>query len=466
MVKSRPSYPVTRLDYSLPPELIAQQPLAERSASRMLHVQAGGADTEVGQASSLPEQNHRQDACATSTGRITDRMFAELPELLPAGCLIVLNDSRVIPARLYGERAVSPLGQGGGRVEVLFHRWLGEGVCEAVVGSGASQPAGEKVLLPAGWRCELLDPKCADSTRVRYLTPRGRPAELAELLGYLERYGLPPLPPYIKRGGLAPVLQAPVAADSRGARGEISRGGRPQRLPATQDDPQAATPAATRDIPVTPDADRQRYQTVYAQQPGSVAAPTAGLHFDEAMLARLRADGHEFAQVTLHVGLGTFAPLRVTDLRDHEMHEEAYSVTPRACEAYLRARETGRPVLAVGTTSLRVLHTLLGRAAVPGRLTGGQPSLAAERAAGRDARAPEALTGLTRAFIYPGQGTQACDLLLTNFHLPRSTLLALLYSFGGEELLKRAYAHAIAQRYRFFSYGDCMLIDRRLSGLW
>lgn len=362
---ARPSYPIARLDYELPPELIAQQPLAQRSASRLLLVDA-------------------------LNGTISDHAFTELPALIPAHTVLVLNNSKVIPARLWGKRPLNALGQGGGRVEVLFHRWLEDGVCEAVVGSGASQPAGEQVELAEGWLCELLEPKALDGIRVRFLNHAGEVASLAELLAFLGRHGQTPLPPYIKR-------QTDLAPDQ-----------------------------AT--------LDQRRYQTVFASQAGSVAAPTAGLHFDEATLVALAEHGARRLEVTLHVGLGTFAPVRVDDLRDHVMHNEPYSVEAATLAEYQRAHAADEPILAVGTTSLRVLHTLR------------QPGSTA--------------AGLTDAFIYPGQGTDACNLLLTNFHLPRSTLLALVYAFGGEDLLRRAYAHAAAARYRFFSYGDCMLIRR------
>jgi S-adenosylmethionine:tRNA ribosyltransferase-isomerase len=253
---------------------------------------------------------------------------------------------------------------------------------------------------------------------VRYIDAFGQPASFAALMSYLDEHGLPPTPPYLKR-----------------------------ELEAEGSDAQLG-------------ADRERYQTVYAQQDGSVAAPTAGLHFDREMLERLTRGGHELRQVTLHVGLGTFAPVRVADLAEHQMHAEAYSVKSELQRDYLNAKHAGSPVLAVGTTSLRVLHT---------QVNGVQQDGAAVRErqenAGRDARATDlsaaGISGMTEAFIYPGHGTDACDLLLTNFHLPRSTLLALVYAFGGEELLRKAYQHAIAERYRFYSYGDCMLIDRR-----
>jgi len=208
-------------------------------------------------------------------------------------------------------------------VEVLYLRYIADGVCEAVVGSNAKLAAGESIALPGGWRCELLEGKSLDGVRVRYLNGCAAPATLSELLAYLEAHGEPPLPPYIKRD-----------------------------VPRETDKYDAID-------------DKQRYQTVYARHEGSAAAPTAGLHFDEAMLERLRAGGHALARVTLHVGLGTFAPVRAQDLRDHVMHEEAYSVEAEAVSAYASALQTRQSVLAIGTTSLRVLHTIVGGASVP-----------------------------------------------------------------------------------------------------
>ncbi|MCC7478107.1 S-adenosylmethionine:tRNA ribosyltransferase-isomerase [bacterium] len=406
---SRPSYPASRLEYALPPELIAQQPLAQRTDSRLLHLAAGA---------------------------LHDRQFRELPALLPESTLIVLNDSRVLPARLLGRRA------SGGVVEVLFLRWLGEdglgrddesGLCEALVGSNAKLGAGELIELPNGWSAELLEPKSLGGTRVRYRYPGGHPAELPILLGYLRANGSMPLPPYIKRDAVGAHGSAP------GAEVEEDRAHIPAPLR------EAGGPTQGRPL----QDDKERYQTVYADaaKEGSSAAPTAGLHFDQAMLARLEAEGHRIARVTLHVGLGTFQPLKVEDLAEHEMHEEAFSVQTEVAREYLQALDSGRPVLAVGTTSLRVLHTILG-------LSREYPDFRASL------EEPGTCSGMTRAFIYPGQDTDAATHLLTNFHLPKSTLLALVYSFGGEELLRAAYAHAIEQRYRFFSYGDCMLISR------
>jgi S-adenosylmethionine:tRNA ribosyltransferase-isomerase len=357
-MSGRPSYPVSRLDYDLPPELIAQHPAAERSGSRLLHVDV-------------------------QAGKWHDRMFTDLPQLLPEQTLIYLNDSKVIPARIHGSRP------SGGAVELLYLEHEGAGVVRAVVGSNAKLAAGEVVHLPGGWGGELLEPKALDGIRVQLWGETGKAPADTELLEWLNSHGEVPLPPYIH---------------------------------ARHAD------------------DRERYQTVYAHNTGSVAAPTAGLHFDEAMLARLRGDGHELRQLTLHVGVGTFAPLRVDDLKDHMMHEEPYRVTAGVAEEYFEAHGSGRPTLAVGTTSLRILHTLQGS------LCGEAPALP--------------MQGRTAAFIYPGHGTEAARLLLTNFHLPRSTLLALVYAFGGEDLMREVYAHAVRDRYRFFSYGDCMLIDR------
>ena len=350
----RPSYPASRLDYELPPELIAQQPARERSGSRMLHVDL-------------------------QAGTWHDRMFNDLPELLPERTLIYLNDSQVIPARIHGKRIT------GGAVEILYLETLGNGVIRALVGSNAVLREGEQIVLKDQVTATLLDSKSLEGTRV-LIQEDGEPLNDEEIEDVLAFQGELPLPPYIHRDNSGEGL-----------------------------------------------SDRQRYQTIYAARRGSVAAPTAGLHFTDEMLERLRKDGHATRMLTLHVGLGTFAPMRVDDLKDHEMHEEPYSVQPHIAQQYLEANTSGQPVLAVGTTSLRILHTLRN---------GGAPN------------------GRTSAFIYPGHGTDAARLLLTNFHLPRSTLLALVYAFGGEELMRDVYAHAVRERYRFFSYGDCMLIDR------
>ncbi len=367
-MSSRPSYPAERLDFALPPELIAQHPTERRRDSRLLHIDV-------------------------ASGRISDRSFSDLPELLPQSCLIIMNDSRVIPARLFGNRL------SGGRVEVMYHSSEAAGRFRVLMKSRARLAAGEVINLPDGWTCQLLEPKQLDGSLVLIRDATGAVASTGGMHAFLEQQGVMPLPPYIHR-------------------------------------------SAGEDLQHSPQ-DRERYQTVYAARAGSVAAPTAGLHFDNDMLDQLRHAGHDLEYLTLHVGMGTFAPLRVSDLADHEMHSEDYSVSAGLLDSLASAREAARPVMAVGTTSLRVLHTLLQ-----------------ENPAGH---AGESLHASTRAFIYPGQPTAAAELLLTNFHLPRSSLLALVYSFGGEELMRAAYIHAVEQQYRFFSYGDCMLIDRRNS---
>ena len=361
-----PSYPASRLDYELPLDLIAQQPAPLRRDARLLHVDVAG-------------------------GKFTDRSFSDLPALLPADTHIIMNNSRVIPARLCGTRS------SGGRVEILYHSSEDDGQSRVLMKSRARLAAGETLLLPDNWSCTLCEAKRLDGSLVRICTAAGKTATPAELHDFLGRHGVMPLPPYIRRD------QSDKTEPSR---------------------------------------DRERYQTVYAQDSGSVAAPTAGLHFDNEMLAQLRGGGHTLDFVTLHVGLGTFSPLRVDDLAQHSMHSEDFSVSAQLLRDYTASRSSGRTIMAVGTTSVRVLHTIIES---------------------RLAAAPDdtALHGSTRAFIYPGRPTVACDLLLTNFHLPRSSLLALVYSFGGEDLMQAVYNHAVRERYRFFSYGDCMLIDKR-----
>ncbi|MGQ9686872.1 MAG: tRNA preQ1(34) S-adenosylmethionine ribosyltransferase-isomerase QueA [Thiobacillaceae bacterium] len=339
---------IDAFDYDLPEALIARYPLPQRGASRLMHVDA------------------TQDT-------ITDRMFADLPGFTRPGDLVVFNDSRVIKARLRGEKA------SGGRVEVLVERITGEH--EALVHLRASKKprTGSWLNLAGAIQAEVM----------------GRDGELFQLrfdpahsvLEWLELYGEVPLPPYLER------------------------------------------PAEAEDV--------HRYQTVYACAPGSVAAPTAGLHFDAAMLERLRAAGVQTARVTLHVGAGTFQPVRVEDIGAHRMHSERYEVQESTVQAVQATRKRGGRVLAVGTTSLRALEA----AAVGGELQAG--------------------SGETDLFITPGYRFRVVDRLLTNFHLPRSTLLMLVYAFGGMELMRQAYAHAIEARYRFFSYGDAMLIERK-----
>jgi S-adenosylmethionine:tRNA ribosyltransferase-isomerase len=332
-------------DYELPPELIAQHPAATRSESRLLHV--------------------------ARDGTLADRRFPDLVELLAAGDVLVVNDTRVIKARLHGRKA------SGGAVEVLVERVLDRHRALAQVRASKAPKPGGRIAFGDGVEAEVL----------------GRQGEFYELLfadevlDILARRGEVPLPPYITHAG---------AAD-----------------------------------------DESRYQTVLARAPGAVAAPTAGLHFDEALLASIRAKGVVIAFVTLHVGAGTFQPVRVDDVSRHVMHAEWYSVPQATVDAIAATRKKNGRVVAVGTTALRALE-----------------SAAASREEGLLAGAAE-----TRLFVVPGYRFRVVDRLVTNFHLPRSTLLMLVSAFAGADTIRHAYAHAISRRYRFFSYGDAMLLE-------
>jgi S-adenosylmethionine:tRNA ribosyltransferase-isomerase len=337
-------------DYPLPPELIAQFPAPVRSASRLLHVRGN---------------------------TLQDRQFAELPQLLAPNDLLVLNDTRVIKARLTGTKA------SGGRIEVLIERVLDENTALAQVRASHSPVAGSTLNLGHGIEAKV-EGRDGEFFRLRFGS--GRP--LAEII---EQEGEIPLPPYITHH-----------ADA---------------------------------------ADEERYQTVYARAPGAVAAPTAGLHFDNAMLDSLQTAGIRHAFVTLHVGAGTFQPVRSENIAAHRMHSERYYIPEATVEAIGVTRAAGGRVVCVGTTSLRALEA---SAAATGTPVAG----AAE----------------TALFITPGFRFRAADLLLTNFHLPKSTLLMLVSAFAGMHNMRMAYAHAIERRYRFFSYGDCMLIERMGPG--
>lgn len=331
-------------DYALPTELIAQTPLPQRSASRLL-VMAGG--------------------CRT------DSNFVDLPQWLRADDLLVMNDSRVLHARLLGHK------ESGGQVEILIERLLDH--CTVVAQLRASKPpqAGSRLRLEDALDVEVLGRE-GGFYRLRF---SGDAADL------IERHGRLPLPPYVARAVEAP--------------------------------------------------DEERYQTVYAREKGSVAAPTAGLHFDQDLLGKLRQKGVDIAYVTLHVGAGTFQPVRESELARHRMHTESYVLPQATADAIAAARARGGRIVAVGTTSLRVLES----AALEGNLKVG--------------------AGETALFVTPGFAFRVVDLLITNFHLPKSTLLMLASAFGGLEELRAAYQHAIAARYRFFSYGDAMLLHRR-----
>jgi len=328
---------LAEFDYALPAELIAQHPAPERTSSRLLHLDA-------------------------ASGRIEDLAFADLPGLVGKRDTVVLNDTRVIKARLAGRKA------SGGKIELFVERIRGAREALALIRSSHAPRTGNELVVGDGARVTVLGRE-DDLYRVRF-------AE--DLLPVLERCGAVPLPPYIRH--------APDAADA------------------------------------------ERYQTVYAERPGAVAAPTAGLHFDRALLRRIATRGARVTHVTLHVGAGTFQPVRVEQVEAHRMHKEHYDVPHSTLHAI-----AGRRVLAVGTTTLRALES----AALSG-----------------------APAGETDLFVYPGFAFRVVDRLLTNFHLPRSSLLMLVAAFAGLENVRRAYAHAIAQRYRFFSYGDAMLIER------
>ena len=332
--------------YALPPELIAQAPLPRRSASRLLSVPPGD----------LPFE---------------DLQVTDLPDLLRAGDLLVFNDTRVIPARLHGQKAT------GGRVEIMVER-LQPGN-EALAQLGVSKPPkpGSRIELDAGGAAQVLG-RGGEFWRLRFDVE-------GTLADWLQQAGQLPLPPYIRR-----------------------------------------TPGAD---------DAERYQTVFAREAGAVAAPTAGLHFDEPLLDALRARGVAMGQVTLHVGAGTFQPVRVEDLREHRMHSEWLNVGARLVEQVRDTRAAGGRVVAVGTTVVRAL----------------------ESATGEDGTL-HPFSGETRLFILPGYRIRSVDALLTNFHLPESTLLMMVSAFAGKDRMFAAYDHAIRERYRFFSYGDAMLI--------
>jgi S-adenosylmethionine:tRNA ribosyltransferase-isomerase len=333
-------------DYELPPELIAQHPAAERAASRLLHLDG-------------------------ATGRIEDRAFRDIVPLVGSADVLVFNDTKVIKARLHGQK------DSGGAVEILVERILDASRALAHVRASKPPKPGRQIRLARGGVVEVLE----------------RRGELYELLfldgpvlDVLDAWGEVPLPPYI--------THEPGAEDER------------------------------------------RYQTVYARVPGAVAAPTAGLHFDADVLDAIRAKGATLAEVTLHVGAGTFQPVRVEDVSRHVMHSEWYSVPEATVQAIAAAKARGGRVLAVGTTTLRALES----AAAAGDLA--------------------AATAETQLFVVPGYRFRVVERLLTNFHLPRSTLLMLVSAFAGTENIRRAYAHAVRSRYRFFSYGDAMLLER------
>jgi S-adenosylmethionine:tRNA ribosyltransferase-isomerase len=333
-------------DFSLPEGLIAQHPPEQRGASRLLCVH---------------------------DGMLEDSQFSELLQKVGSGDLLVLNDTRVIRARLFGIK------RSGGKIEVMVERVLNTHEVLAQVRASKSPVTGSYLYLSEALDVEVLGRR-GEFYHLRFCSE-------VPVLELLERYGRLPLPPYIVH-----------AAEQE---------------------------------------DEQRYQTVFAREAGAVAAPTAGLHFDDAMLQALRDKGVKIAYVTLHVGAGTFQPVRAELVSEHVMHSECYQILQATVDAIEQTHAAGGRVIAVGTTSLRALES----AAVGGQLRAG--------------------AGETRIFITPGFKFRVVDVLLTNFHLPKSTLLMLVSAFGGRDEIKQAYRHAVDQQYRFFSYGDAMLIERK-----
>lgn len=365
---------VSEFDYDLPLDRVAQKPLDQRDASRMLLLEC-------------------------SSGALQDCAFRDLPEILRGDELLILNSARVIPARLFGRRK-GIRAEGAGRnsrvhgeflqspIEVLLVRQVEPSLWEALVRPGRKVGIGESLVFGANeLEAEVL-------TRSEYGLRTLRFQQRADFFLVLERLGHIPLPPYIKR----------------------------------MDDT----------------VDRERYQTVFAKQPGAVAAPTAGLHFTPEILERIRARGIPVLEITLQVGLGTFQPVHCEEIEQHRMHHEAYEITVETAAAIDNARREGRRVLAVGTTVVRALEDAAAKwANVRGQ-------------SGRSTVAPG--KAVADIFIYPGFSFRIVDALLTNFHLPRSTLLAMVSALAGREPVLRAYQHAISKGYRFYSYGDCMLL--------
>lgn len=340
--------------FDLPEELIAQQPLPERSASRLLEVDG-------------------------QSGDITHRVFTDLPALLAPGDLLIFNNTRVLPARLYAQK------QTGGKAEILIERLLGDGGALAHVRASKSPREGMLLIITSEPESDLSE------LAVRVIGREGALYRLAPESGSIKemmrRFGHMPLPPYIERSD-------------------------------------------------TPE-DRDRYQTVFGRRDGAVAAPTAGLHFDQPLLDTLKLAGIAISEVTLHVGAGTFQPVRADNIEEHIMHSEYVEVDQACCDAIARCKRQGGRVVAIGTTAVRSLET-----------------------AARDG-IPEPYSGDTDIFLYPGCKFNVVDAMVTNFHLPESTLMMLVSAFSGMDNIKSAYASAIENRYRFFSYGDAMFLTKQ-----
>lgn len=368
---NQPRVLVSDFHYELPEELIAQEALADRAASRMLHLDR-------------------------ATGAVRDQIFREFPEILRPGDVLVMNNTRVFPARLYGRRSgakAQPLSRHNpatheflkGRIEVLLTRQTSRepNEWECLVRPGRKIGVGETLLF--GDHDEL---QAQVIWRGSFGERRIRFGPVDDFFPLVEKFGHVPLPPYIARDDRA--------------------------------------------------GDRDRYQTVYAKERGSVAAPTAGLHFTPEILDRIRERGIEIAEITLHVGLGTFQPVRVEKVEEHRLHQEHYSISKEASDQVNRALAEGRRVVAVGTTTVRTLEYAAAQSAAGTIAAGG---------------------GEADLFIYPGYSFRVAGALLTNFHLPESTLLMLVCALGGKEHVLTAYRHAARERYRFYSYGDCMFVE-------
>jgi S-adenosylmethionine:tRNA ribosyltransferase-isomerase len=359
---------LSEFDYLLPAQQIAQHPLENRDASRMLVVDR-------------------------VSGAHEDRFFADLSGLLRGDEVIVVNNTRVIPARLLGRR-VNPMADGltqssaaDGEIEILLSRQLDDATWEALVRPGKKLHVGQRVQFGEGeLEAEVIAHGNQGQRTLRFSSAKGAPG-----IDEISRLGHMPLPPYIDRADEA--------------------------------------------------SDRERYQTIFASQPGAIAAPTAGLHFTPKILEKIRLRGIEICELTLHVGLGTFQPIRTETLEEHVMHSEVYDISAKTAEQISGAKSAGRPILAVGTTTVRALEA----AALRANETDSSQLLVTGKAE-------------ARLFITPGFRFRVVDALLTNFHLPRSTLLALVCALAGRERMLAAYRHAVAAGYRFYSYGDCMLI--------
>lgn len=334
-------------DFYLPSALIAQHPPTERTASRMLHV--------------------KSESC-----ELSDNQFIDFPNYFNAGDLLIFNDTRVIKARLFGQK------QSGGNVEVLIERVINQHVAYAHIRASRAPKVGSRITLSDAFEIEVTA-RHDDLFEIQFLSQ-------SSVFDLLEQYGALPLPPYITHGAT--------------------------------------------------DYDEERYQTVYAKHLGAVAAPTAGLHFSTEILEQLKNRGVNIAYVTLHVGAGTFQPVRVDDIKDHKMHSELFHVPQETVDLIKATKANGNIVTAIGTTAMRALES----AARNGTLVAGE--------------------GDTDIFITPGYRFNVVDRLLTNFHLPKSTLLMLVSAFAGSDNIKKAYAHAVNHEYRFFSYGDAMLIEK------